>query len=575
VIGKNHAKYFDARGWLYFTKEVFDLYYPSYGDTYPIYTGAIGMTYEQGGGPAGGLGILTESGDTLTLHDRAEHHFTTSLSTIETASQNAGLLVKEYRKFFNEAINAPAGIYKSYVIKNTAGGSQRTATLLKLLDDNAIRYGSGKGNYKGYHFSTGKDENFTVTAEDIVVPVAQPKSALVQVLFEPASRLVDSNTYDITAWALPYVYGVDAFAVKEKLTISGAYASAQSVTNTATPDAYGYVIKWEGTQSAKALAGLLKKGIRVRFSEQPFEVSGLQFERGSLILLKTSNQSQGTAFWNNIVTIANDNKVKLFPVTTGFVDKGYDFGSGKIRSIKAPAVALLTGEGTNSNAAGEIWHFFEKELDYPVTLVNAGTGNFGFLRNIDVLIMPDGNYRFFNDKGVADELRDWVNNGGKLIAMESAVAELSKLNWGLKMKGDPDSSKEKSTDPYQYLMNYENRERESIRNSTPGSIFKVQLDNTHPLAFGYPDYYYTLKQDNRLYEYFEDQGWNVGVIKKQNQVAGFVGSKLKEKLKDGLLFGVMEMGNGNVVILAENPLFRDFWENGKLLFSNAVFMVGR
>lgn len=35
MIGKNHAKYFDEQGWLYFTKEVFDLYYPSYGDTYP------------------------------------------------------------------------------------------------------------------------------------------------------------------------------------------------------------------------------------------------------------------------------------------------------------------------------------------------------------------------------------------------------------------------------------------------------------------------------------------------------------------------------------------------------------
>ena len=53
MIGRNHAKYFDAKGWLYFTKERFDLLYPSYGDTYPIYNGSIGMTYEQGGIGAG------------------------------------------------------------------------------------------------------------------------------------------------------------------------------------------------------------------------------------------------------------------------------------------------------------------------------------------------------------------------------------------------------------------------------------------------------------------------------------------------------------------------------------------
>ena len=49
TIGLNHAKYFDRNNWLYFTKESFDLLYPSYGDTYPTYNGAIGMTYEQAG----------------------------------------------------------------------------------------------------------------------------------------------------------------------------------------------------------------------------------------------------------------------------------------------------------------------------------------------------------------------------------------------------------------------------------------------------------------------------------------------------------------------------------------------
>ena len=47
-IGANNARWFDARGALYFTREVFDLFYPAYGDTWPLYNGAIGMTYEQG-----------------------------------------------------------------------------------------------------------------------------------------------------------------------------------------------------------------------------------------------------------------------------------------------------------------------------------------------------------------------------------------------------------------------------------------------------------------------------------------------------------------------------------------------
>jgi hypothetical protein len=102
----------------------------------------------------------------------------------------------------------------------------------------------------------------------------------------------------------------------------------------------------------------------------------------------------------------------------------------------------------------------------------------------------------------------------------------------------------------------------------------VQLDNTHPLAFGYSDAYYTLKQDANVYEFLKE-GWNVGIIKKNNYVTGFAGTKVKTQLKDGLIFGVTNIGNGSVIFLADNPLFRQFWEGGKLLFCNAVFLVGQ
>ncbi|HOA37982.1 MAG TPA: hypothetical protein PKJ36_06255, partial [Flavihumibacter sp.] len=84
-----------------------------------------------------------------------------------------------------------------------------------------------------------------------------------------------------------------------------------------------------------------------------------------------------------------------------------------------------------------------------------------------------------------------------------------------------------------------------------------------------------LKQDANMYDYLRDNGWNVGVLKKDNYVAGFVGAAVKNKLKDGVLIGVEDMGRGQVVFFADDPIFRSFWENGKLLFANAVFLVGQ
>ena len=243
--------------------------------------------------------------------------------------------------------------------------------------------------------------------------------------------------------------------------------------------------------------------------------------------------------------------------------------------FKAPKVVLLTGEGVGSNAAGEIWHFFEQQIDYPVTLINAADAGRANWSEIDVVIMPDGNYKFLSDKAQADAFKDWVNKGGRVVALESAVGALAKADFGIKMKKADEGDKKDDKVSYDVLKKFEDKDRDFIPNITPGSIYKVELDNTHPLAYGYPNYYYTLKMDDNVYEFIKEDGWNVGVIKKDNQVAGFVGAKLKDKLKDGLVLGVQQMGSGSVTYLTDNVMFRNFWENGKLMFCNAVFLVGQ
>ncbi|NNG10660.1 MAG: zinc carboxypeptidase, partial [Arenibacter sp.] len=202
TIGKNHAKYFDENGWFYFTKEVFDLLYPSYGDTYPTYNGGIGMTYEQGGSGRAGLGVRTIIGDTLTLHDRIAHHLTTGLSTIEVAAMNINKLNKEFRKFYQEKDYQ----YKSYILN---GQEDKIKALTSLLKAHDIKYGwAQEGLAKGYHYSSGKLGTLKTTPNSLVVSTDQPKSTLVKVLMEPKTKLTDSLTYDITAWSLPYAYGL-------------------------------------------------------------------------------------------------------------------------------------------------------------------------------------------------------------------------------------------------------------------------------------------------------------------------------------------------------------------------------
>ncbi len=573
-IGKNNAKYFDKNNWLYFTRETYDLFYPSYGDTYPTYNGAIGLTYEQGGGSDAGLGILTNEGDTLTLYNRLIHHYTTGLSTVEIASLNAGALVKEFKHFFSDAATGSIGTYKSYVIKMNAGDEGRLRALENLLDKNGIQYGTASGKEKGYNYQTKKEEDFTIERGDLIISTTQPRAAMVKIFFEPNSLLVDSLTYDITAWSLPYVYGLNAYAVKKQINM--AAKRVDSFVNNVPADVYGYVINWQGVSSAAATAQLLGKGIRMRYAIAPFETVGKSFGSGSVIITKKGNEKFGNDLWTIVNDVCSKNAVTTNAVSTGMVDKGFDFGSENVHFLKAPKVALLTGEGVNAIAAGEVWNFFENELKYSITLVNATDFASTDWTKVDVIIMPDGRYEFLTDQDDAKMFEQWIKNGGRVVALESAVAQLSKQDWStLKSKNNTDDDSTQKKQPYEALKNYGEHERKAVEGKTPGSIYKVDIDNSHPLMFGYPKYYYTLKMDTVVYEFIKKGGWNVGVIKKENQVAGFVGYKLNSKLKDGLLFGVQELNKGSVTYLTDDVLFRNFWENGKLMFCNAVFLVGQ
>lgn len=561
-IGKNHSKYFDEQGWLYFTKQIFDLFYPSYGDTYPTYNGSVGMTYEQGGIGAG-LGVKTNSDEILTLKDRALHHFTTSLSTIEVASKNANKIVDEFKKYFTDN-NAGKNIeYKAYIV--TSNDENKIKAVAELLIANGINYGISTAKVSALNYANNATESIQYKKYTLAVTAQQPRGALATVLFEPKSKLNDSATYDITAWSIPYVYGVDGFAVKENIEIEkSSYNSAiTSVTSN-----YGVVFPYTNINSAKCLAYLLKNNVKVRTATKPFTIDNKNYAAGTLIVLKNANANVD---WLSIAnTAANLYNIQPASVLTGFVQKGSDFGSADVKLIKAPNVALLTGEEVNQHAAGEVWSLFDNQLSYPVSLINADKIASIDLKKYNVIIMPDGNYKTLNEKSNIEKLKDFVRNGGRVVAIQEAVNVLAQSNeFGIKNKVDEHTE----DSGYTALHKYENRERDYLPNNIPGAIYKVELDNSHPLAYGYDNNYYTLKLDANIYEFLKE-GWNVGVLKKANYVAGFTGFKVANKLKDGTLFGAIEMGNGSITFLADDPLFRLFWENGKLLFANAVFMTG-
>ncbi len=580
IYGRNTARLFDENNWFYFTKERFDLLYPAYGDTYPMYNGAIGMTIEKGGSGRAGLGVLNALGDTVTLKERIEQQHTAGISAVQVVAENSIRLAEEFSNYFQTNSSNPIGKFKSFVIK-TDQNPERVKALLNLLDKNKIQYGfaSNRSGLKGLDYMTGKSGSFSTSEKDIIVNAYQPKSVLTQVLFEPEATLQDSITYDITSWALPYAYGVQAYALETRLDVSRPFEETSFTPNSVSGTPLAYIAPWNAVQHAKFLAALLNEGVRVRFAEYAFEIGGNSYPSGTLLIARNGNQYVED-FDKKVVDIANKLEITLNSSTSAYVDEGKDFGSPDVKAIQPPKVALLGGSGTSSLNFGELWYFFEQELDYPLSILEVDMLGRLDLRDYDVVILPSS-YGSYLSKENFEKVMEWVKAGGKLIAIEGALNFFADKEGFALATFDTEEEKkaqekwQNEIDKAERIEPYQDRERMGISTTAAGAIFEVKMDATHPLSFGTGGTFYTLKNNGSRYSYM-DKAVNVGIIPSlDNYRFGYIGHKIKSQMAESMVYGVENQGRGQIVYMVDNPMFRSFWEAGKLIMANAVFLVGQ
>lgn len=555
ALGRNHAKYFDKEGWFYFTKQQFDILYPSYGDSYPMYLGSIGMTYEQAGGGVAGLGIKNDENIELTLKDRIKHHLTTGISTVEMAVMKKIQLIENYKAYFNDKDLK----YRNFVLE---GNEDQLDAISEFFDKHKIKSEKLLKNtpVRGFDYQKQKNTITNFTKNSLVVSTNQSKGKMAHVLLEPNTKLNDSLTYDITAWSLPYAYGLKANATQESLkTVSYEPRKVKIIqTDIGT---YGYALPYKSFRDSKFLASILKEGLGVRINTVPIINSGRKWEEGSIFILKGDN-IKNDYFPKILEELAQKHNRIIYPIKTGYSDKGPDLGADELKLIKSPKVAVFKNDFTSSYRYGEVWHFFEKELEYPLIQVNYNSLN-KLLSDIDILIIPGGFYKKWSNSRTEKKVYEWLNKGGKILALSSALKIFANTD-------DFNLKKKENTSQNNSMVPYSKIERNEISSMTTGSIYEANIDKTHPLGFGISRYY-TLKLDADSYSLLKDEGNAFTLSSMANPIAGFIGHLARENQKKSLLFGQEHHGEGKLIYFVDNLLFRGFWYSGKQVFSNAVF----
>ena len=277
---------------------------------------------------------------------------------------------------------------------------------------------------------------------------------------------------------------------------------------------------------ARFLSGLINNKIKVRYNERVIKNSEVHLPRGSYIIYK------GDQIIKNcdeiILNLAEKNKIKLNNIYSGMSEIGPDLGSESVKLIKEKKVAIISGKDSNNTVSslnyGAIWHFFEQELKYPLNHLNIENFEDIELDEFDTLIIPSGYYGSLGNETNLEKIKLWISRGGNLIAFENAIRIFAnKDGFSVKVKRN---ETERNKD-----VKFEDLSRERIQNYLSGAIFKVNIDNTHPLAYGYENEYYSLKTSSSTYEKLK-RGFNVGKIDDdENSTIGFVGNKIKENFR--------------------------------------------
>ncbi len=586
VFGEAIAARFDSRGFAYFNRDVYDLFYPGYVDMWPMGHGALGMTYEQASARA--LRLRRSDGDLLTYGDGVLHHFTAALETALTAARHREGILRDYLAFRREGV-ARGRRGPAEIVLHSAHDPGMAERLAMMLVENGIEVFHASG-------PVAVGDRTLPAGSSFIVPLDQPTHGFIHNLLDAnvpmeedfvrrqierrANRQPD-EIYDLTAWSQSLLWDVEAIETPatgvrgEAVTAGGNMPEADVAP---LPEALvGYLIPW-GTNGAAMVAEALREGIRVRAAGAEFTLGGRRYGVGTAIVRTAEN---GSDLRQRLAEITVRHRAEVVAIDDSYVREGMSLGSRDVRALIEPRVLLVYDAPGQGYSVGWARYVLERRYGQRTTAVRASSLGRARLADYDVIVFPSGNYGGAVGEGLLDRLRAWMRDGGTVITMaessrwasrEGLLATETERRGG-RAEGDDPPDPDTPEQPIEYLdaISPEDESPEGV----PGAILRTLLDTEHWLAAGTDGEIGALVQGSRVFRPVTlDEGTNVGRYADLDDLVlgGIVWEESKPQLANKAFLIHQPVGRGQLVAFAEDPNYRAYTEATQLLFMNAVLL---
>ena len=633
---------FDRQGWSYYRRGRFDLFYAGFWDSWPTLNGSLGMTFETDGGGNKGLAYEREDKTILSLRDGVVHHHTGTMATLKLTAENKDQRLRDFYQYKKSAIEEGTREPLKQVVLVPGKDERRAALLVETLQAQRVevyRTSAPVRLTRARSYMGGSAGPREIPAGSYIIPMAQPQKRLARAILElePAfkeeflrneerkkkrAELIGERPrdgfYDVTAWSLPVMYGVEAYWAEDAAPATGLVRVDAPVTvNGGSPVAratYGYAFGPESFGSMRLLAQLLKEKFNTVVATEAFRISGRDFPRGSIIVRVERNPA---TLHERIGALAAESGVTLVALNSARVDAGPDFGEDPFVELRVPRIAVITDEPTDDRAYGAAWFTLEQRLGLGFTALKIEQLKFNNLLRYDVIVFPHGSpaeYQEMLGESGINHLKRWAEQGGTLVLIKGAAAFATRkgVEWtsstlkkdrasvrlffeedqqpreekaperaegtakrvdaptATKPAADREEKPEASQgkpDEAQPLT----REMEPVRIS--GALLKVKIDPEHFLGFGYSHDIGATIASNYAFT-ISKQGKNIAAFPDEEslRIAGFMWPESRKALAKSLYLWQERMGRGQIILFADDPNFRAAQLSTLRLFCNAVLL---